>query len=77
MAKTTKKSAAATPEATGGIPDRPSPCNLEAERGVLGAILLDPALCDDIATLLRPDDFYLDKNRRIYRALGDVYKRQT
>ncbi|MBS7336246.1 MAG: replicative DNA helicase, partial [Thermoguttaceae bacterium] len=73
MAKTTKKPTATSPEGGGGIPDRPSPCNVEAERGVIGAILLDPALCDDIATLLRPDDFYLDKNRRIYRALLEMH----
>lgn len=48
---------------------RVPPHNIEAERGVLGAILLDPNLCDDIALALRPDDFYLDKHRRIYRRL--------
>ncbi|MBQ9371115.1 MAG: replicative DNA helicase [Thermoguttaceae bacterium] len=45
------------------------PNNLEAERGVLGAILLDPQLCDDVSLVVRPDDFYLDKHRRIYRRL--------
>ena len=48
---------------------RVPPNNLEAERGVLGAILLDPQLCDDVALVVRPDDFYLDKHRRIYRRL--------
>ena len=56
----------------GGSIERAMPRNIDAERGVLGAILLDPKLCDDVATIIRPDDFYLDKHRRIYRCLLDM-----
>ncbi|MGI6402489.1 MAG: replicative DNA helicase [Thermoguttaceae bacterium] len=52
--------------------DRSTPCNLDAERGVIGAILLNPNLCDDVATIVRPSDFYLDKHRRIFKALLDM-----
>ena len=52
--------------------ERALPCNIDAERGVIGAILLDPQLCDDVATIVRPNDFYLDKHRRIYRALVEM-----
>ena len=48
------------------ILDRLPPHNLEAERGVLGSVLLDPNLCDDVALILRPDDFYADANRKLY-----------
>jgi replicative DNA helicase len=48
---------------------RVPPQNLEAERGLLGSILLDNHVLDDVADLLRPDDFYLDSHQRIYRAI--------
>lgn len=58
--------------ASASILDRPLPNSLEAERGVIGAILLNPSVCDEVATLLRPDDFYSSANRRIYRQLLDM-----
>ncbi len=51
------------------ILDRPPPQHLEAERGVLGSILLDPEVCDEVVPLLRPEDFYSDAHRRLYRTL--------
>lgn len=49
------------------ILDRQPPCNLEAERGVLGSILLLPLVCDDVALVLRPEDFYSDANCMLYK----------
>ena len=46
--------------------DRLPPQNLEAEKAVLGSILLDPQMCDDVALLLRPDDFYADANQKLF-----------
>lgn len=66
------KRTAQQPERIGATLDRLPPNNLEAERGVIGAILLDPRLCDDVAIVLRPDDFYLDQHRRIYRRLLEM-----
>jgi replicative DNA helicase len=51
------------------ILDRLPPQSLEAEKGVLGSLLLDPNLCDDVALVVRPDDFYGDAHRRIYTHL--------
>jgi replicative DNA helicase len=42
------------------------PSNVEAERSILGAILLDNAVCNQAIELLRRDDFFLDSHRRIY-----------
>jgi replicative DNA helicase len=58
---------AAPPEANGRVP----PHNLEAESSVLGAILLseralDPVLID---VHLRPEDFYRERHRQIFRAM--------
>ena len=51
------------------ILDRLPPQNLDAEKGVLGSLLLDPNLCDDVALLVRPDDFYADANQKLYAHL--------
>ncbi len=51
------------------ILDRMPPQNLDAERGVVGSLLLDPNLCDDVALILRPDDFYADANQKLYAHL--------
>src|SRR5690348_13165246 len=42
------------------------PANEEAERSILGAILLDPSAYTEAAQSLSPDDFSLDSHRRIY-----------
>ncbi len=52
--------------------DAAPPHNLDAERGVIGALLLDPILCDDIVPLVGADDFYSDANRRIFRQLIEM-----
>jgi replicative DNA helicase len=46
--------------------DRLPPQNLEAERGVLGSMLLDPDLCDEVAMILRPADFYLPHHQSLF-----------
>jgi len=48
------------------ILDRLPPQNLDAEKGVLGSLLLDPDMCDDVALVLRPEDFHADANRKLY-----------
>jgi len=57
------------------ILERPLPQNLDAERSVLGAILLDNHALNVAAERLRADDFLSDYNRRIYQqmvALGEM-----
>ena len=49
--------------------DRLPPQNLEAEQGVLGSLLLDPDLCDEVAMLLRPADFYLPSHQLLFNHL--------
>ena len=48
------------------ILDRQPPRSLEAEKAVLGSILLLPEVCDDVALILRPDDFYDEAHRTLY-----------
>jgi replicative DNA helicase len=49
------------------ILDRTPPCDISAEVAVLGSILLMPDVCDDLALVLRADDFYDDANRKLYQ----------
>ena len=48
------------------ILDRMPPQNLDAEKGVLGSVLLNPHMCDDVALLLRPEDFYADAHQKLF-----------
>ena len=48
------------------ILDRLPPQNLDAEKGVLGSVLLDPNMADDVALILRPEDFYADAHQKLF-----------
>jgi replicative DNA helicase len=48
------------------------PANLDAEKTILGAILLDNAAHAEASARLEPDDFSLDSHRRIYQRMGEL-----
>ncbi len=48
------------------------PANVEAERSILGAILLDNLSYNQAAEHLKPEDFLLDSHRRIYSRMVDL-----
>ena len=48
------------------------PNNLEAERSILGAILLDEKAIFSILDTLRIEDFYLPGHRKIYQKMSDL-----
>ncbi len=52
--------------------ERGLPVSLEAERSILGGILLDNSLYDQAAEHLTGDDFSLDAHRRIYSRMRDL-----
>ena len=54
---------------------RALPANLDAERYVLGSILLDSSLYVQVAATLEPEDFSLEKHRRIFLRMGDLHAR--
>ncbi|MBZ5608233.1 MAG: replicative DNA helicase [Acidobacteriia bacterium] len=55
--------------------ERGLPVNLDAERFVLGAILMDDALYIQVAGALTADDFSLEKHRRIFQRMSELYER--
>jgi replicative DNA helicase len=60
---------------TSEILDRLPPQNLEAEKAVLGSILLDGNVCDDVALILRSEgDFHSEGNRKLYAHLMGMHQ---
>jgi replicative DNA helicase len=55
--------------------ERPLPNSAEAERAILGAIMLDNALVTQAIEQLRPDDFYVPSHRRIFVAMVALFER--
>jgi replicative DNA helicase len=52
--------------------DRGLPASVEAERSILGAILLDNHSYNEAAEKLRSDDFSLDSHRRIFSRMAEL-----
>jgi len=51
---------------TAEILDRTPPSCPDAERAVIGSVILKPSILHDVAQLVRPGDFYQDANRRLF-----------
>lgn len=56
--------------------ERPLPHNLDAERSVLGAILLDNHALYAALELLRPEDFFLEQHQRLFHRMIALAERQ-
>jgi len=52
------------------ILDRKPPFDLDAETAVIGSIMLNPDVGDDVELILTSDDFYDDANRRLFAMLS-------
>ena len=53
---------------------KPPPQNLEAEKAVLGAILIDNQTLNKITDLLTPDSFYDLRHQIIYHSIVSLYR---
>src|SRR5918911_3004020 len=49
--------------------ERPLPHSADAERAILGAIVLDNSLVNQAVELLRPEDFYVRAHQFVFRAM--------
>ena len=58
--------------ATAPALERPLPQNADAERSVLGAILLDNLQLDVAVDKLKPEDFFHDGHRRIFHQMIEL-----
>ncbi|HEV2064868.1 MAG TPA: replicative DNA helicase, partial [Thermoanaerobaculia bacterium] len=59
------------------VTEKGLPQNLEAERSVLGAVLLDPNALSFVVPILTADDFFPDTHRRIYRSMLELSQRSA
>jgi hypothetical protein len=64
-----------SPKSDGDL-SRPLPHNLEAERAVLGAILLDNHALDAAVERLRSEDFFLSQHRQIFQRMIQLGEKQ-
>src|ERR1700737_2283340 len=54
---------------------QPLPANVDAERFVLGSVLLNSEAYADLAGAVESEDFSLEKHRRIFSRMKDLYDR--
>jgi replicative DNA helicase len=52
---------------------RTPPQNIDAERALLGALILKPEAMHDVSVTVYPESFFADKHREIYRAILDTF----
>ena len=57
--------------------ERSLPNSSEAERAILGAVLLDNGLISQAIEQLRPEDFYVPSHRRIFKSMIALFERGT
>ncbi len=63
-----------TPYEGGALLERLPPQNPEAEEAVLGSLLMDASAIAAVASILKPEDFYREKNATIYRTAISLSK---
>lgn len=54
---------------------RVPPNNVDAERALLGAIMLKPETMHDVSVDIRTESFFADKHREIYRAIFEIFQK--
>lgn len=57
------------------FPDKLPPQNLEAEKSVLGSILIDKDSIEKVVDILRSEDFYTRQNQLIYGAMVNLLEK--
>src|SRR5260370_28911311 len=60
---------------SGVVLEKGLPANLDAERFVLGSILLDDSYFIQTAGALQADDFSVEKHRRIFTRMAEIHER--
>ena len=55
--------------------DKLPPQNIEAEKSVLGSILIDKESIEKVIDILKYDDFYIRQNQLIYKAMAELLEK--
>ncbi len=56
------------------ILDRLPPQSLEAERGVIGSMLIDPRMIDEVLPILKPEDFYTEAHQILFQRIAKLHE---
>ncbi|MCD5381410.1 MAG: replicative DNA helicase [Candidatus Pacebacteria bacterium] len=54
---------------------RTPPQNVDAEKALLGAIILKPDVMHDVSVTVYPESFYADKHRAIFHAIQQIFSK--
>ena len=57
------------------LPGKVPPQSLEAERAVLGCVLIEPSILPRAIELVQPDDFYKEGHRKVFAAMVSLFER--
>ncbi len=60
-------------EPISNILDRSPPFDLSAERAVLGSMLLNPDVVNDLSLILRADEFFDDAHQKLFRTMVNMF----
>ncbi|MCD6410599.1 replicative DNA helicase [bacterium] len=58
-----------------GLPDKLPPQNIEAEKSLLGCLMLDKNAIVKVADFLQPKDFYKTQHQEIYQVVLDLFEK--
>ena len=56
--------------------ERVTPQNVDAEKSLLGAILMNDEVLADVTQIVKPQDFYDAQHQEIYDAIWSLYERR-
>lgn len=56
--------------------NRLPPQNIDAEKSILGGLMLEQEAFDEVSELLSEDDFYKPAHKKIYAAIRELHKRE-
>ena len=75
MASTAPRDKFKKPQAPVGaeILDRLPPQNLDAEKGLIGSLMLDEDMCDEVALIIVADDFYADAHQKLFANIMEMH----
>src|SRR5690349_19659725 len=56
--------------------NRLPPQNIDAEKSILGGLMLEQDAWDDVSEILNEDDFYKPAHRKIFAAIRELHKHE-
>ncbi len=62
------------PNAKSNSAERLAPQNIDAEKSLLGAILISEESLPDVTEIVKPQDFYDERHKHIYDAMWNLYE---